>query len=406
MMPSRRRLLAAAGALPFLPYLASAAPGPAPQRLVLFLGPLNGLQPGWEPQGSGATAKLSSRLAPLAPFQSRLTIINGLNGPVQSFQDGHKQAMAGLWTGSALSSSERPTSASLDQLLAARLSLPTPFKTLEFGVMSDQGLQGATARMIFGPGGNPIAPESSPERVYARVFGAPVTVGRTTVFDAVKRQLSLVRDSVSVEDRHKLEAHLESLQAIEKRLSQTSTCTAKAPATVQPTNDAFPTLYQQQLELMVMALACDRTRIASFQPSTSISTLRMGWVPGITGDFHFGTMHGGTEAQRVALNEWFVQRFVDLLRALDSVKEGEGTLLDHTTVVWAGEMAAGDHRNWPLPVVMAGGPSSGFRLGQTLVVDRASYTRVLQAVLHSFRVTDVRLGTYDTGEGPLPGLLA
>jgi hypothetical protein len=402
---SRRRLLRAAGALPFLPWLASANDTEAPQRLIVMLGPLNGLQPGWEPASAGPITSLPPRLEALRPFQSRLAIVSGLDGPVASFQDGHKQGMSGLWTGSTLTSSEYPSTASIDQLLAPTLSAGRPFRSLEFGVMSDVGLQSSVARMIYGPGGSPIAPESSPTRMYARLFGSSTAIHRPNHLDVVKRQLRLAQANVSVEDKAKLESHLDALAQLERRLTSSSACSTAAPEAIEPVNDAFPRLYTQQLELLVAALACDRTRVASFMPTTSISNLRFRWVNGISSDFHFGTMHGGTEAQRVALNTWFVERFADLLRRLDAVPEGTGTLLDHTTVVWAGEMATGDHRNWPLPMVIAGGPRSRFAVGTVLKVDHEPFTRVLQSVLHSFGRRDLRLGAYDDGRGPLPGLL-
>jgi Protein of unknown function (DUF1552) len=414
MMPlSRRKILAASAALPFLPKLTLADNGSFPQRLLLVLGPLNGLQPGWEPSGEGSTFTLSSRLAALEPFKKRLAIVNGLDGPVASFQDGHKQAMAGLWTGSKLNAQELPTSASLDQLLAPTVGRGTAFPTLNFGVMSDVGLQTVVSRMSFGAQGSPIPPENSPDRMYQRVFGQAGSApggSAASVLSAVKDNLKLVQNMVSKDDRYKIETHLSAVQSIEKRLDaqKTQTCsTPPPPAMIEGVNDNFPALYDLQTDILVAALACDRTRVATFQPSISISNLRFRWVPGISGDFHFGTMHGGTEAQRIALNEWFVGRFEMLLRKLDSVKEGDGTLLDHTTVVWSAEMAAGDHRNWPHPMIIAGGPQSKFRLGQHLKVDHQSHTRVLRAVASSLGAESLpRLGDYDLGQGPLPGLLA
>ncbi len=411
---SRRKILSAAAAMPLVPRLTLADTVKFPQRLLLVLGPLNGLQPGWEPGGEGAEFNLSSRLAALEPFKRRLAIVNGLDGPVASFQDGHKQAMAGLWTGSKLNAQELPTTASIDQLLAPSIGRGTAFPTLNFGVMSDVGLQTVVSRMSFGAQGSPIPPENSPDRMYQRVFGqgggASASGGSSkSVLNAVSDNLKLLQNMVSKDDRYKIEAHLGAVQSIEKRLDTQTTqaCpTAKPPATIEAVNDNFPALYDLQTDILVAALACDRTRVATFQPSISISNLRFRWVSGISGDFHFGTMHGGTEAQRVALNEWFVGRFAKLLQKLDSVKEGDGTLLDHTTVVWSGEMAAGDHRNWPHPMIIAGGPQSQFSLGQHLKVDHQSYTRVLRAVATSFGAESLpKLGDYDLGQGPLPGLL-
>jgi hypothetical protein len=169
-------------------------------------------------------------------------------------------------------------------------------------------------------------------------------------------------------------------------------------------NDSFPAIYRLQCDALVAALQCDRTRIASFQPLSSISKAIFSWV-GVKTDFHFGTMHGSSEADRVKINGWFIEQFALLLKAMKAVPEGEGTLLDHTTVVWCGEFGQGNHDNAPIPFVIAGGKRNpGWKGGQHLAFPGERYTRVLQTLLVSYGIAIPRFGDNDDGKGPLPGL--
>ncbi|MEM9189465.1 MAG: DUF1552 domain-containing protein [Myxococcota bacterium] len=424
---SRRALLGGLGAgiagLPFLPLLnrPAEAQDDYPTRLLLVLGPLNGLQRGWEPPTTGELGELGSRLAPLERHKDQLLILSGIEGAVRGFVGGHKQGMVGMWTGSSLGPDEWPLSHSIDQEIMRQHGSATPFPTVEFGVMSDLGRQDAVSRMIYGPGGSPIVPESSPYRMFDRLFGSPADSAdqerirreQRSVLDAVGGSLEQLQSRVSVEDRTKLDAHFEAIRSIERRLDG-SDLTPVGAACATPTlsdsrldllaNDNFPAIYRLQTDLLVAALACDRTRIASFQPSISISTLRFHWIEGITGQFHFDVMHGSSEEQRIATNLWFVEQFAYLLDALRAVPEGGGTLLDHTVVVWAGEMAEGNHGNYPTPHIIAGGGNRVFRLGQHLAFERQRQTRVLHAILQAFDSEVDRFGNYDDGLGPLSGL--
>jgi hypothetical protein len=435
---SRRSLLGLTGggigAVPFLPLLqprAARAASSYPRRLIVMLGPLNGLQPGWVPSGTGTNFTLGQRLAPLTPFRDRLLVLSGLDGANYiGFADGHKHGMAGLWTASTYDSRTGwPQNRSVDQEIARVHGNETPFRSVQFGVQADLEANNVFANMIYSGPNSPISAVSDPYKLIDRLFGGGesgmpgnaagerLRFEQKSIVDEVRGAVDRLASRVGASDRYKLQAHIEALRAIEKRLDGTAGAgpSATTPTCMVPTpagpridlraNDSFPALYRLQTDLMVAALACDRTRIVSFQPLNSISTAIFKWA-GVTTDFHFGTMHGRDEAARVRINDWFVAQFTYLLEALDAVPEGEGTLLDHTTVVWAGEFAQGNHANNPTPFLMAGGGKNpGWKLGRHLALSDTRHARVLQTLLHSYGIEIARFGDLDEGLGPLPGLL-
>jgi hypothetical protein len=166
-------------------------------------------------------------------------------------------------------------------------------------------------------------------------------------------------------------------------------------------DDNFGAVIGLQTQLLVQALACDLTRVASFQWQCSYANTVFDWL-GFSAKHH-RVMHDATDADEATIHRWFVERFAELLDALDAVPEGDGTLLDHTTVVWGSEMGNGNHQKDPIPYVIAGGPY--FRLGRYVTYDSAlPRTRMLTTLCHAMGLQDVEsFGDVSPG-GPLPNL--
>jgi len=254
--------------------------------------------------------------------------------------------------------------------------------------------------------------------------GDQIRADRRSVLDFVKGNYDRLMPILGSDDRIKLEGHLDALRSIERRLDGSVTPTTPGglspacdPSQADPAggnftgNDQIPDAYDIMMDMMVMALACDRTRIASFQPMTSITQARFSWV-GVNDAFHFGAMHGNAakEPSRRAINGWFVSKLPRLIDLLKSVPEGDGTLFDHTIVVWAGEMANGYHGAPRAPYIITGGGANYFRLGQHVKHKETQYNnRVLHSLLDAYNMDQPIFGDYDedldpANRGPLTGV--
>jgi len=209
------------------------------------------------------------------------------------------------------------------------------------------------------------------------VAAARLLLKRKSVLYFVTRDVTRLRDRLAGTERQKLDQHLEGLRSIERRLVRPpSTCALPArPSVLDPESvENIPAITQLQMDLIVEAFACDLTRVATLQGLWCGSTLPMPWVPGLNRDIHDivhrqnepGTLGATSRIDAAASHRWWSTQFAYLLERLNSIPDGDGTLLDHTVILWGNEM--GDpaiHDNVNVPMILAGGGST-FRTGRWL----------------------------------------
>jgi hypothetical protein len=235
---------------------------------------------------------------------------------------------------------------------------------------------------------------------------------RRSVIDLVKGDLTSLQSRYGGEDRTKIDAHLEAIRAIEMRNeSETPTCdTPTLDLGFDPfDNDSFPEVVQRQIDQMVMAMACDLTRVASLQCSASVSGTRFSWLGHQSG--HHDLSHLGDDDQTMLtqiaeVNTWYAQQLLYLLDKLAAVPEGDGTMLDNTLVVWGNELSRGNsHGNHPVPFVFAGGAGGSIETGRYLDFGDTPHNRMLVSICHAMGLTDTQsFGDNDPGSGGLDGV--
>jgi hypothetical protein len=437
----RRRLLGALGLGGALAALGggrrarAAEPATPPKRLLLVFS-ANGMVPERFWPGSAAPASAGTLdflangdLAALAPHKSDLLLLGGLMRPLHKLGGAHERAMGALWTGARLNQGSQfggggwPSGPSIDQILARRLPRATDFASLEVGVQPfGPGAKGGTMQHMCYAGSNqPVAAEASPARLFDRVFGADPNAGdgayqrlraeRRSVLDLVQRDVAGLVRTVSTADRQKLESHFEGVRSIERRLE------SRPPeACIVPTptgeididaNENFPALIDLQSDLLVSTFACDRTRVASLQWSRSFSMVRHTWLGNNEG--HHTLSHDANQREILsAITRFYIDKLAQLIGKLAAVREGQGTLLDNTLVVYCNELHTGwDHKAGPSPTVLAG------RLGGALQPGRyvdygprgVTHANLLVSICQAMGLPDVqRVGNLPGPEGPLPGL--
>jgi hypothetical protein len=442
----RRDLLAGAALAPFTPLLGRTARAATayPRRLLLIFTGNGTLENEFWPMGDGAsfTFKPGSITEPLAPFAKKLIFPRGLHRKT-SGSGAHEQNIGGLWTGCGLVSGfGYPSGPSIDQVIVQAMNPSTSFKSLQFGVQCDSfnpgGNKAVLKCMTYSASNAALKPEDNPMAMFSKLMlPATATPGATgpspadlarlksrrqSVLDAVNGDLKSLSAVVDRDDRAKLQQHLESISSIEKRLqmpvdpnSSSAGCVAPdmskamfADATALADNANFPAILDIQNRLAVAALACDRTRVASVQWSRSFSPIRHTWV-GVNTDHH--TISHKTDATSIdqihKLNRWYGERFAELLGHLDAVKEGDGTLLDHTIVIWGNEAATGLHNANPAVTVLAGGGGGLLKTGQNIDLTGYDHSQLLITMAQGVGATSVNhIGNLGMKDGDIPALLA
>ncbi|MFO0548862.1 MAG: DUF1552 domain-containing protein [Polyangiaceae bacterium] len=453
----RRRFLAGLGGglalAPFIPLLDSqAGPGaPLPKRLVFFFSSNGTIYESWLPTMERGELTLSPILAPLEKFKSKLLVVDGLCHKVvldKGQNTGHAAGMNTALTGRYIKVGDfsHPllsfaTGISLDQYLAPKISGDTKLKSLECGV-SVELFSLEFASLSYGGPHAPRPPESSPYVVFDRLFrnfSGPKSSGptpeelarlsdRQSVLDSVSKNLSLVQANLPGEDRVKLEAHLDAVRGIEQSLT-TGRGEAAADVCGKPSltpkvdvwvNDHIPEVAKMQMDLLVMALACDLTRVGTVQFGHAGAQHRFNWLgaefkkdPELSAadqakGFH-ALAHREAEAtsraKLVRINAWYAQQLAYLLGKLDAIPERGGTMLDHTVVVWVNELGTGSHSHERLPWVIAGNSDKYFKTGQLVSFPGEPHNRLLLSLSHAMGVEDEVFGDPDyCGAGPLTGL--
>jgi hypothetical protein len=394
---------------------------PHGKRLVVFFSP-NGTVPAhWTPGGGETdfTFPAGSILEPLTPIRDQLIILSGLDF---YGADNHEGGMAAMLTASGAAGDESG-GMSIDQYVAAKIGQETRFASLEFGVQTSAWGGNIQTRMSYSSPGMFVTPDDDPAHVYSRLFGDfmggdeaadALRARRQRVVDLLVDEAGALRSRLGSEEKPKLDAHLEALAKVEKGLMGGAGCglpDAPDPLGTQD-NANFPAITAAQIDLMVTALACDMTRVASLQLSHTVSPTVLSFLPGVT-DGHHSLSHiddsnaAGIQ-QFVTCERWFAEQFLYLVQRLADTPEpgGMGTMLDNSVVLWAKEM--GDSRQHTckgVPFVLAGGAGGRWQLGRKLSFMGESHGKLMVSLCQAMGLDTASFGNPMVGDGPLPGLV-
>ncbi|MBM4155716.1 MAG: DUF1552 domain-containing protein [Lentisphaerae bacterium] len=407
-----KRLGLSGAALPFvwgLPGLASPAAAARPkQRLVVVFSP-NGTVPSqfW-PDADDGPLQLKRILEPLAPLKERTLVLKGVSNKVRGDGDNHMRGMGCLLTGIELfpgniqGGSHTPAGwargLSIDQEIRNFLqrdeATRTRFGSLEMGIAVPERADPWTRMSYAGPN-QPVGPVSNPYQVFERLYGrAKDRESVRSVLDGVAAELNAAAAALGDEDRRQIERHMAFVRDMEAEMSRPDDAGLRHPMPpleegVAVDNDTIPKLGRMQTELLVNAFANDLARVATLQYTNSVGQARMTWL-GIP-EGHHSLSHdpdGNAESQEklTRINAWFCGEIAHLAGRLAETPEpgGDGTLLDHTLIVWINELAKGNsHSLDNLPFVLVGA-APGFRMGRVAKFDKAAHNRLWMTVARSF----------------------
>ncbi|HEX8819240.1 MAG TPA: DUF1552 domain-containing protein [Archangium sp.] len=425
----RRQFTAGLGASllasPLLGLLSGEARAATPfaRRIIVFFTPNGTVHQHWRPSGTETsfTFPAGSVLEPLTRHLSNLLVCEGLDF-LQV--DNHDAGMANMLTGGGTAQSTSG-GLSVDQFLARKIGQSARFQSLEFGVQTSRWGATRSTRMSYSAPGVFASPEDSPRNAFQRLFGAlggdttaadKLLRRRKSMLDLVRGELGDLSQRVGTEEKRKLEQHLESLRQTERGLTEPVALPgcpgATAPVAMDHMANAnFPAVGRAQMDLLVSALACGMTRVASLQWSHTVAPQVFTWA-GVNEAHHELSHKGDSNTEGVAnfikCERWFAEQFAYLLDALKARTdlEGGGTMLDTTLVLWAKEL--GDsrlHNCRSVPFVLAGGSSSYFRFGRYLRYSGAAHQKLLTSVCHALGVPIDTFGDAARSTGPLDGLV-
>lgn len=414
------------------------------------------------PDAAGAlSAPLKLALKPLEALKSRLSIVSGLSIPVQTgsqiIPGGRVEGGFHYTTTGPLVSGMHNTDAldsqalgkSSDVIVAEALGAQSRFAQLVYRVQAAQYQDFHVDALSWGAptenGGyitpHPIDPVASPRLAYDTLFSSFTPPGgmedpaaarallrRRSVVDRVRRDTEALLPKLGVADRLRMSQHLDAVRTLEARLASISgsgggsvaSCHLPSPPGTDPEANAEGSYSNEEQrayafeELIHLALACDLTRVVSYQITSSMSgmTLPAGlavdqegtplrytdWrgesVEASPSDLH-NVSHNYSNKTLAQTISWHTKHLANLLQKLADTPDTTGSLLDHTVVVFLMEAGAGSaapHTSERMAAIVAGGSSAGIRQGQHIIANGQHPASVLLTAMNAVGVSAGALG--------------
>ncbi|MBV9507089.1 MAG: DUF1552 domain-containing protein [Acidobacteriia bacterium] len=394
----RRTLLKGLGAgiaLPMLdamlPALAAKAAS-APPRLGFVYVSHGIIFSQWKPQQTGRNFELSPNLQPLAPVRDQVNIFTNLSHlEADTKGDGsgdHNRAAAAWLTGVHAYDRTRPgaeirLAPSIDQIAAKHLGRDTPVPSME--VTTDPPSQGAcdsgdcfyVNTVSWRSETSPNAPELHPRVVFERLFGdggsaeqrRPRMHESGSILDSVLEETSQITARLGSADSAKLDEYLGSIRDVEQRIQAAETHTEES-LELPDRPVGIPATFEEHCSLMfdlqLTAFRADVTRVFSLIMARELSGRSYANI-GVPGNHHLISHHREDPvlvSQKARIDTYHVQLLAKFLEKMHATPDGDGSLLDHSVILYGSGMGNGNlHRHSDLPVLAAGKLNGKFQTG-------------------------------------------
>jgi Protein of unknown function (DUF1552) len=395
---SRRTFLRGVGVTMALPLLesipawgaATSAPSvanPFPRRLAaIFMG--NGINSQhWWAKGAGTEMELGRTLEPLAPFRNKLNVISGLfNKPavgvgIHPGQTGNILSGMPLMKGAVLRGG-----ISMDQVIANSVGQETMQPSLVLGC--EQPITGYhesnfsmaySSHISWQSADSPVPMEVYPSLAFDSLFENRGNKRTQSILDRIKADASSLSRKISSEDNRKLDEYLTSVREVEKRVDRMRSDQTKAEEnakhrgreliTMKRPDNGLPEDIRDHMKLMcdIVALAfqTDKTRVATVVLCRDLSGLFYPFLN--VRDAHHSASHNDQSDAYERISRYYVSNLAYLAGKLDSMSEGEGTVLDNTCLLYLSNMWSGErHDNTKLPVLTVGTLGGTLEAGRVL----------------------------------------
>ncbi|MDX2033564.1 MAG: DUF1552 domain-containing protein [Blastocatellia bacterium] len=391
---TRRAVLRGAGVTLALPWLesfaerAGAAEGATfPKRFgVVHLGcGVNELH--WGAEGAGAEMKLSRSLAPLEPLKHKINVIHGLFNKNNVGRGIHPPQTGSLLTGAALTKGATIRSGiSVDQVIAGRVGHETLQPSLTLSC--EQALTGFhetnysnvySSHISWQSAESPVPLELYPSLAFDLLFDNRGSLLNLSILDRVKERAERLRREISREDGNRLEEFMTSVREVETRVERMREAKEKADERAKlknrpvwsmerPANGLPEDLRDHarlMLDLIAIAFQTDKTRVATLILSRDLSAQVYPFLQ--TTLSHHLASHENNNDEYERITRWHVSQFAYLAARLDAMPEGDGTVLDHSCLLFLSNLWIGrTHNNTRLPIALAGGLGGTLKTGRTL----------------------------------------
>jgi hypothetical protein len=434
---SRRTFLQGAGAMVALPFLDSMVPAQTalrttaanPQtRFAGFYVPHGATMDKWTPAAEGRGFAFTEILKPLEPFRDQINVVSGLAHPYVAGAGGadvsaganHTRAAAVFLTGAVPERGPRAhLGISADQVAATHIGQDTPLPSLELSieesVLACEAAFSCAYRnsISWTSPSDPLPMQNNPRLVFEKLFGDGGTDAERrarrqqsrSLLDSVMAQVATLQQDLPPGDRQRLTQYLDDVREVERRI-QRAEASVREDLTLPEVPSGVPATFQDHLKLLmdlqIIAFQAGITRVSTLMFARELSNVTYPETA-IRDPFHNLSHHSNDRANMdrfAQLNTYHMTKFAYFVERLKATPDGDGTLLDHSLVLYGSSLSDGNQHNFsPLPIVLAGTASGQLAGGRHLQFPKD--TRMSNLLLALLDKVGVRLETFGDSTGML-----
>ena len=428
---SRRTFLHGTGAMIALPFLDAMAPAQTPvrstaaspkNRFACFYVPHGATMDKWTPATEGMGFAFTEILKPLEPFRDHINIVSGLAHPFVAGAGGadvsaganHTRAAAVVLTGAVPERGARAhLGVSVDQVAAKQIGQDTPLPSLELSIEEAVLACEATFSCAYRNSiswkspSDPQPMQNNPRLVFEKLFGdggsdAERRARRQesrSLLDSVMGQIGSLQKDLGSSDRVRLTQYLDDVREVERRI-QRAEASVKSDLQLPELPTGVPPTFQEHLKLLmdlqVLAFQAEITRVSTLMFARELSTATYPETT-IRDPFHNLSHHSndrGNMDRFAQLNSYHMTKFAYFVDRLKKTPDGDGTLLDHSLVLYGSSLSDGNQHNFsPLPIVLAGNASGQLKGGRHLQFTKDTrMSNLLAAILNKLDVPTEKFG--------------
>jgi hypothetical protein len=414
--------------IPARTLLARTAAAPTP-RLGFIYVPHGAVMAQWTPATEGAGFEFTPILKPLEPFRERLNVVSGLGQKAADTSAVHSLSPTTWLSGvrpKPTQGMDAYAGVTADQIAAQHIGQQTMLPSMELATEDHSGLIGACDRdygciymntLSWRTPTTPLPMEINPRKVFERMFGQGGTAAdrqaRTeqdrSILDAITTQASDLQRRLGPQDRAKVSDYLDNVREIERRIQMAGSGQVGADLALPVAPAGIPFSYEEHVKLMydllTLAYQANITRVFTFMVAREVSNRTYPQVGVHEG--HHAISHHQNRAEKLEKNARIQSYHVGLLayflEKLQSTPDGDGSLLDHSTLLYGSNMSNSNaHDHFPLPNLVIGG--GGGRLTGGRHLKYPDHTPMANLLLGMLDKTGVAVDTLGDSTGALISL--
>ena len=363
----------------------------------------------WWPCGDAGPLTFNKSSSPFESLKDSISYLRGLDHAGGYSLGGHSSGDI-FATGADLAGVEKTNNISVDQMAANAHGHKTRFASLVLGTEGGTGSYGSCKTLSHRGPGRPIPSMEKPQEIFSRLFD-PYT-GKTveqvraglkreaSILDLVMDQSKSLKNRLGTEDQGKVEEYLDSVRTLEQRVERTSEWTHKPLPNIDTKGLNLEVSYKDPVEyircmydLIYLAFQTDSTRFASLMLESESSQSSEMWnyatyALGYKGATH-DIAHKRPDIYSGQWDQWRAEQHAYFLKRLRDTKEGDGTMLDRTVVLWGSSHPHASHSTKNYPIHLAGGNKLGFKHGNLHSFEGAKKVPMANLLVSMLNAVDV-----------------